>query len=204
IASDLHDDIGANLTKISILSEVARQNAGNGNGGGDSLLTSIARISRESVAAMSDIVWAINPEGDSLRDVVRRMRLHAEETCMPHHIELDFEAPQEIKLKLGIEIRRCLYLIFKEALNNAARHSHCSRIQIVLALDNRAITMRMADNGRGFNLGSASEGNGLFSMMRRAESVGGKIAIESEPGTGTRINLYLPYSNTDALSWLRR
>lgn len=203
IASDLHDDIGANLTKISILSEVARQNTGNGKGGSDSPLTSIARISRESVAAMSDIVWAINPERDSLRDVVRRMRLHAEETCIPQHIELDFDAPEDVEVKLGIETRRCLYLIFKEALNNAARHSHCSRIQIGLALDSRAITMSILDNGRGFSPAAASGGNGLFSMTRRAESFGGKIAIESELDEGTKVNLRLPYSNRDALSWLR-
>lgn len=197
IASDLHDDIGANLTKISVLSEVARQNAGNENG--DSPLTSIARISRESVAAMSDIVWAINPQRDSLRDVVRRMRLHAEETCMPQHIELDFESPQDVGIRLGIETRRCLYLVFKESLNNAVRHSDCSRIQILLSLHSTVIIMRIVDNGKGFDIATDSEGNGLFSMTRRAESVGGKIVIESGPGKGTTVSLRLPYSKTNAL-----
>src|SRR5207237_3789685 len=77
IAADLHDDIGANLTRIAILSEVARRDIGNSSEEGP--LPSIARISRESVAAMSDIVWAINPERDTLIDLVRRMRGHAEE-----------------------------------------------------------------------------------------------------------------------------
>jgi signal transduction histidine kinase len=74
IATDLHDDIGANLTKIAILSEVVRQQSGDGDVERDGPLSSIARISRESVAAMGDIVWAINPQRDNLLDLVRRMR----------------------------------------------------------------------------------------------------------------------------------
>jgi signal transduction histidine kinase len=79
IASDLHDDIGANLTRISLLSEVAKQNLGGANGSEDSPLMSISRIARESVGSMSDIVWAIDPERDSLLDLTRRMRRHADE-----------------------------------------------------------------------------------------------------------------------------
>jgi len=204
IAGDLHDDIGANLTKISILSEVARQNTGNGNGESDNPLTSIARISRESVAAMSDIVWAINPQRDSLRDLVRRMRLHAEETCMAQRIELKLQAPKDIEFKLGIEIRRTLYLIFKEALNNAARHSSCSRIEIYLSLDSSALTMSIEDNGKGFDLSAETEGTGLFSMKRRAESIAGKVEIESALAKGTRVRLRLPYARSYRPAWLRR
>src|SRR5207244_198217 len=124
IATDLHDDIGANLTKIAILSEVVRQQSGNGDAERDRPLSSIARISRESVAAMGDIVWAINPQRDNLLDLVRRMRQHAEEVCLAQNINLIFHAPEsENRLKLGVDIRRDIYLIFKEAVNNAVRHS---------------------------------------------------------------------------------
>ncbi|MCM3870496.1 MAG: hypothetical protein ND895_07385 [Pyrinomonadaceae bacterium] len=181
-----------NLTKISILSEVARQQQANGNGEKDSPLVSIARISRESVAAMSDIVWAINPHRDSLNDVVRRMRLHAEETCLPNEIQLDFQAPEDAKLKLGIEVRRCLYLIFKEGINNAARHSGCWRIEVILALDRDFVRLDIRDNGLGFNPDAESEGNGVASMRRRAEAVGGTLEIVSSSGHGTSVHVRLP------------
>ncbi|MGI8734180.1 MAG: ligand-binding sensor domain-containing protein [Pyrinomonadaceae bacterium] len=192
IASDLHDDIGANLTKISILSEVARQQLGNGDDEKDSPLASIARISRESVASMSDIVWAINPRRDSLRDVIRRMRLHAEETCLPHEIELEFDAPADLDLKLGSETRRSLYLVFKEALNNAVRHSGCWRIRVALSIDRDRLMLELTDNGLGFDAASENDGNGLVSMRRRAEALGGKLEIASSAGNGTTIRLQLP------------
>ncbi|MBA3513270.1 MAG: hypothetical protein H0T77_02710 [Pyrinomonadaceae bacterium] len=197
IASDLHDDIGANLTKISILSEVARQKLGNGNGEQDSPLASIARISRESVASMSDIVWAINPQRDNLHDVVRRMRLHAEETCMPNEIELEFEAPEDRDLKLGIDTRRCLYLVFKEAINNAARHSGCWRIRVALSLEKEWLWLEIADNGLGLDVAEESDGNGILSMRRRAESLGGEFEIESITGNGTAVRLRLPYTQSN-------
>lgn len=191
IATDLHDDIGANLTKISVLSEVARQ-----KGEEDGTLGSIARISRESVAAMSDIVWAINPERDHLNDLVRRMRRHAEETCLPNDIELEFIAPDDSRLRLGIEARRTLYLIFKEAINNAARHSGCWRIEVQLTVTRDNVLLEVKDNGLGFEQADEGEGNGLLSMKRRANEAGGKLKIVSGSGNGTLVQVRLPYSQS--------
>src|SRR6185312_7543833 len=134
IATDLHDDIGSNLTKIAILSEVARQQLGHNEAeavsDGDSL-SAIARISRESVSSMSDIVWAINPQRDHLLDLVRRMRQHAEEVFTTPGIRLTFRAPSEEQdIRLRADIRRDVFLIFKEAVNNAARHARCSEVEI--------------------------------------------------------------------------
>jgi len=98
IATDLHDDIGANLTRISILSEVAKQQFGNGKHESANPLSSIAEIARESVASMSDIVWAINPERDSLRDLTRKMRQHADEVFTLRNIDLQFNAPARNKI----------------------------------------------------------------------------------------------------------
>lgn len=193
IAIDLHDDIGANLTKISILSEVARQQAGNGEGPTDSPLASIARISRESVTAMSDIVWAVNPSRDSLGDLIRRMRLHAEESCLHQAIDLDFQAPSsEEGLRLGVDQRRDLFLIFKEAVSNAVRHSGCSKLEVKLSVENGSIALIISDNGSGFDSSVESEGNGLLSMQRRAESLGAKLSIESQVGDGTSIHVTVP------------
>ena len=201
IATDLHDDIGANLTKIAILSEVAKQQLGNGNARDDGPLAAIARISRESVASMSDIVWAINPQRDQLLDLVRRMRQHAEELFTTRDIELRFEAPDaEHNLKVGVDVRRDLLLIFKEAVNNAARHSGCSRVEIDLNVEGSWLILLVRDDGAGFDTSVAGDGQGLLSMRRRAEKLGGALKVESRPASGTTISLKIPLARSPSFS----
>ncbi len=200
IATDLHDDIGANLTKIAILSEVVKQQLGNGKGEKDDPLSSIARISRESVAAMSDIVWAVNPRRDSLRDLVRRMRRHAEEVFVTRDIRLDFAAPEEEQsLKLGVDVRRDLFLIFKEAVNNAVRHSGCSQVAIDLVVTGQSLELEINDNGVGFDPKAESDGQGLTNMRERARKLGGELELTSEQSGGTRIRIHVPYARTARL-----
>ena len=196
IATDLHDDIGANLTRISILSEVARQQMGDGGANEvDSPLSSVARISRESVAAMSDIVWAINPERDQLLDLVRRMRQHAEEVFTSRDILLKFDAPDaEHNLKLSVDVRRDLFLIFKEAVNNTARHAQASCVRIDLYLEDISLVLEVSDNGVGFDTAAESDGQGLMSMRRRALKLGGTLSVESREREGTTLRLKVPLS----------
>jgi len=191
IATDLHDDIGANLTRISILSEVARQKAQNGNG---QMLSSIAEIARESVASMNDIVWAVSPKHDSLPDLVTRMRRHAEEVFALRDIGLRLDVPDAVRgQRLGVGVRRDLLLIFKEAVNNAARHSDCTEVWIELVLERAQLVMRVSDNGRAFNLDDIDgDGYGIDSMQRRATAIGADLSIESEQGKGTTIILRSP------------
>ena len=173
IAADLHDDIGSNLTRIAILSEVAHSQLGNGSPKVESPLLSIANISRESVASMSDIVWAINPKRDTLLDLVQRMRRFATEIFTPGGIEFQFHAPEvDDDLKLGASVRRDLFLVFKEALNNAVRHSGCTSVLIDFKVERSWLVLTVRDDGRGFDFEKASEGQGLLSMTRRARGLG--------------------------------
>jgi signal transduction histidine kinase len=191
IAADLHDDIGANLTRIAILSEVARRRFGDESEEGP--LSAIAGISRESVASMSDIVWAINPERDTLVDVVRRMRRQAEEVFASDHTSLEFSASgTDDNVKLGPIVRRDLFLTFKEALNNAARHAHCSRVEVVIGVEGRWLTLRVTDNGSGFDTHADPSGQGLTSMRRRARRMNGTLEIDSVHGKGTTVLLRVP------------
>jgi signal transduction histidine kinase len=200
IATDLHDDIGANLTRISILSEVAKQQFGNGNESRNPL-TSIAEIARESVASMSDIVWAIDPERDSLRDLTRKMRQHADEVFTLRDIDLEFNAPpSEQDLRLGVNVRRDVLLIFKEAVSNAARHSDCSRVVIDLLANGNNLSLSVADNGRGFDLSSQSDGHGLVNMRRRAEKLNGSFEMESLARQGTRVRIAIPLSRASRVA----
>ncbi|MBA4125142.1 MAG: hypothetical protein H0X72_22090 [Acidobacteria bacterium] len=190
IATDLHDDIGANLTRISLLSEVAKQKSTNGNG---NLLTSIADIARESVASMNDIVWAISPDHDSLLDLTVRMRRHAEEIFALRDIDLEFHAPaSDADLKLSVGVRRDVLLIFKEAVNNAARHSDCTKVEIDFRLNNAMLFLRIEDNGKGFVTDAENDGQGLRSMTRRAGALGGNLKIDSSKSTGTIVEFELP------------
>jgi signal transduction histidine kinase/ligand-binding sensor domain-containing protein len=192
IATDLHDDIGANLTRIALLSETA-QRIRDEEAGPDGPLSSIARIARESVASMSDIVWAINPARDSLLDLVRRMRKHAEEVFTLRGVELRFNAPGATQsLKLSVDIRRDLLLIFKEAVNNCARHARSSRVAIDLYVDGSRLILAVADNGAGFDTTVESEGQGLMSMQRRADRLKGTLEVASAAGGGTTITLKIP------------
>jgi two-component sensor histidine kinase len=212
IATDLHDDIGANLTRIAMLSEVAKQTLGVGpgphssqpvldNGRDDGPLLSIARIARESVSSMSDIVWSIDPEQDSLLDLTRKMRQHADEVFTLRDIELQFTAPgSNQNLRLGVDMRRDLLLIFKEAVSNAARHSGCTRATIALHLRDSKVLLEIADNGVGFDQSIEREGQGLRSLKRRAAASHGTLEISSEPGAGTIIKLSLPLARAPRLS----
>ncbi len=197
IATDLHDDIGANLTRISILSDVAARQRGD-DPDSDQPLASISRIARESVASMGDIVWAIDPRRDSLLDLVRRMRRHAEE-MFAGDTALAIEAPDtERDLKLGAAVRRDVLLIFKEAVNNAARHARPLRVAIAFRVDGSRLFLSIADDGVGFDTSRSSEGQGLMSMRRRASALGGALAVESSPPRGTKVTLTVPLGPTHA------
>ena len=208
IATDLHDDIGASLTQIAILSEVARQKqvTGAGENGSDSeQLTMIYGISNELVSTMSDIVWAINPHKDKLHDLTLRMRRFASDVLSAKEIDFEFEAPEDIKeFPLNSNLRREVFLIFKESVNNIVKHSHATQVEIEMRLDQRELFLVVRDNGRGFkndpDMGDSSAnlfadyrgGNGLASMKRRAAEMGGEFEITSAPGAGTEIKLRLP------------
>ena len=189
IAVDLHDDIGSNLTKIAILSEVARQRTPDAGTSTEDPLSAIARISRESVASMSDIVWAINPQRDRLLNLVRRMRQHAEEVLTGRGIKVTFQAPADLDLKLGVDVRRDFYLIFKEAINNVARHAACSRVEIDLRVDGSTLRLDVTDDGRGLDVQAFHDGEGLTSMRRRAERLGGSCEVRAIAGIGTTVDV---------------
>jgi signal transduction histidine kinase/streptogramin lyase len=193
IATDLHDDIGANLTRIAILSEVARQQASSGDGHGpiENRLAGIARIARESVAGMSDIVWAISPDRDSVADLVRKMREHVEEVFAARNLSVAFHPSDDGQmLKLGATLRRDLYLIFKEAVNNAARHAHCSTVTVDFHVDRTRVRLSVSDNGVGFDPDrETGDGLGLTSMRRRAERLGASLEMASRAGAGTTVTL---------------
>ena len=149
IAGDLHDDIGATLAQIAVLSEVVQTQIDDQHAPLRAPVARIAQTAREAIASMSDIVWAINPQKDSLHEMVRRMRRFANEVLPARGITFTISAP-EVDARLGADERRHIYLIFKEALNNVLRHAEADEVAIVLRMAHRKLHLEITDNGRGY------------------------------------------------------
>jgi ligand-binding sensor domain-containing protein/two-component sensor histidine kinase len=193
IATDLHDDIGSSLSQIAILSEVAQRKVDRADAALTAPLTRIAAVSRELVDSMSDIVWAIDPKRDRLSDVVFRMRRFAADAFTGKDVAFSFRAPSGgDDLSLGPEVRREVYLVFKEAVNNAVRHSACAEAEVALRIDGDRLSLEVRDDGQGFDPEQESEGHGLASMKRRAEDLGGKLELVTGAGKGTTVRLEIP------------
>lgn len=202
IATDLHDDIGSSLTQIAVLTEVARGHASFLEAENLSMpLERIKNVSKELVAVMSDVVWAINPQKDFLHDLVQRMRRFASDVFTTRGIKFEFSAPEiEGNLSLGANIRREVFAIFKESVNNAVKYSECKTARAEFRIEGNNLMLKISDNGKGFDTKTVLSddfkpemgGNGLVNMRRRARDLGGECKIVSEIGKGTTINLSVP------------
>jgi signal transduction histidine kinase len=200
IATDLHDDIGSSLTQIAILSEVAQQGI-KGNGASLEPLKSIANVSNELVETMSDIVWAINPQKDHLQDLIQRMRRFASDLLPAKGIHFDFNVPEFApEIPLGANARREVFLIFKESLTNAVKHSQATQVTIEFDFSDQFLTLTIRDNGHGFTplpdgaaiFSDRKGGHGIFSMKKRAAEMNAGFDIVSGDGNGTLVTFKLP------------
>ena len=149
---------------------------------------------------MSDIVWAISPERDNLGDLVRKMRAHVEEVFAVRNLGVVFHPPADgLALKMGSTVRRDVYLIFKEAVNNAARHSGCSKIAVDFRADRAHLSLAVTDDGAGFDVAADSDGQGLTSMRQRAKRLGTTLDVDSHAGHGTTIGLTIAIGRSSYL-----
>ncbi|MDQ3753476.1 MAG: histidine kinase [Acidobacteriota bacterium] len=204
IATDLHDDIGASLSRMAILSEVVKQQGGTLQVDARERLTNIAETARDLVDSMSDIVWATDPRRDDLRNVVLRVRQFAADVLEAKGIKWTFDTPPDLaRIKLTPEQRRQLFLIFKEALNNIARHAACRTVTLNLTVTHQQLLAEIHDDGRGFTdapidalSSNGRGGHGLENMRARAEGVGGRLEINSSPDAGTHLTLVMPLAKT--------
>ncbi|MEO8088014.1 MAG: tetratricopeptide repeat protein [Bacteroidota bacterium] len=188
IASDLHDDVGSTLSSISIFSEIAKAQSSEVS----PMLEQIGESSRKMLDAMADIVWTINPENDQFEKIILRMKSFAYELLGAKKIDFEFTADDSVsKLKLPMEVRKNLYLIFKEATNNMVKYAAANKASFAISGNSKKLTMFIRDNGKGFDVSKESQGNGLKNMKKRAMEIGANLLIESEAGTGTTIQLIL-------------
>lgn len=189
ISRNLHDEVGANLTNISLSSLLAQKQLHNEAAVGQ-LLERIYQDSQQVSESMREIVWSINPDIDTLGEALPRMVHYASILLEARGIELEaVVAPDVERLKLNMQERHDVYLIFKEAVNNMARHSKATRALIHFHLSGRFLIMTVHDNGSGFDTHSPGWQNGLKNMQERARQHQWQLEISSGPRHGTTITL---------------
>ncbi|MBZ5639509.1 MAG: ATP-binding protein [Acidobacteriia bacterium] len=201
IALDLHDDVGSSLSQIALQSDLALSRIERGEGDATSALEQISASSRGLVDTMSDVVWAVDPSHDILSDLARRIRSFALESegAEGLSILLDLPPPEQ-EVPLDANVRRQVFLIFKETFTNSLRHAAASRIEVRLCVKGDAVELVIADDGHGFSVADAHGvagaerrgGQGLGSMQGRAASCNGTLVVESAPGRGTTVTLRVP------------
>ncbi len=192
IANDLHDEIGSNLSNISIFSEVAQQRKGTASET-EPLLKKISEYSQVSMTAMSDIVWMINARNDTFENIISRMRSLAAEIFEAKNYALHLNFDEQLHgATLNMDQRKNFYLIYKEAVNNIAKYADCQRVWITLKKENGSVILVVKDDGIGYNKEATNKGNGLYTMQKRAEVLKGRLSIESVPGEGTSVHLSFP------------
>jgi len=187
IAREMHDDVGSALTTILYLSEDLKvQNR-------EAAINSankIASTASSVVEKMNEIIWSMNPDHDTLNDLIAYTRRHCAEFLRDHELPYELDIPGTIAdLPLSGEQRRNIYLVIKEALHNIVKHAHATNVQIVFRLNGQRLNVIIHDNGKGLQKELYS-GNGITNMRRRVENIGGSFSIES--GTGTTVKLDCP------------
>jgi signal transduction histidine kinase len=190
ISQDMHDDVGASLTRISMMSDLVR-NMTDIREDARQWLGQISGTSREVTEEMDQIIWALNPKNDNLEGLVSYIRSFASEYLEPTPIECIFDFPEEMpEMALSVEVRRNVYLVVREALHNVVKHSGATRVNLRLAVEDLRFTISIKDNGNGFELAKLEfPGNGLMNMKKRMIDIEGEIMIRSEVGSGTDIEL---------------
>jgi ligand-binding sensor domain-containing protein len=195
IAHDLHDDVGATLSSINIYSKLALDNIQKNPDDSKLLLGRINRSASSMMDNMSDIVWSINPRNDTLKSLVMRIKAHSSEILGSMNIHVKFDQQIADDRQLNMQARKNLFLIAKEAVNNIAKHSAAKEVKLYFATVGGNLEMIIADNGSGELSESAKGGNGMISMKKRAEELGGTFAVESKLGEGTTLLVKIPITN---------
>jgi len=199
IAEDLHDDLGSSLARITLLTDLLRQDRDDPEQV-DAHARRLAESADETVRSFEEIVWAVRPGSDTLQSLVHYLAHVATELYEDGPARCRLDLPHDLPERpLPPDFRHNVFLIVKEALTNALRHSHSEEVRLRMRADDRRVQIDVEDDGQGFDpRAEAPPGthNGLGNMRRRAASLGGTLEVESAAGQGTVVRLHAPFPKT--------
>ncbi|MEW6363333.1 MAG: two-component regulator propeller domain-containing protein [Acidobacteriota bacterium] len=196
IAADLHDEVGAGLTRIVIVGEMLQRQLGLSHDKASELASNVADISRGLIDSLTDVVWFIDPKMDDVQSLITRIRRFSSDILEARGIKWELSVPEDLpRIRVGSDHRRQILLIVKEAVNNIVRYASCSTVLVGLELSDGRIVGEIHDDGQGFDCRMVKPrggGRGLAGMKARAERLGGTLSVSSEPGNGTRVSFAIP------------
>jgi signal transduction histidine kinase/ligand-binding sensor domain-containing protein len=201
IAKDIHDDLGTNLTEITLLSELAQS----ADAPSHEIQTDVRRIAAKARAlthSLDEIVWAVNPRNDTLDSFVTYACIHAEDYLKTAGVRCRLKTPESLPARtLETNIRHNLFLVVKEALNNVVKHAAAGEVSISFSIVQNTLEMMIKDDGRGFDANRENGsvpgkrvGNGTINMRQRMKDVGGTFDLQSAPGQGTTVTISITFS----------
>lgn len=203
IASDLHDEVGSNLSSIAVLLNSAERKIPQAQPELKSLLNNIRQTSSETILNLRDTVWMINPDNDTIEKLFEKMRSFALKVLTPQDIDLNYKNNLDLKkpLKVSMDQRYNVYMIYRETINNIIKHAEATEVNIIINPDIDGFSIEISDNGKGFDDTQKYEGNGLLNFQRRAKDCFIDLTLKSTPqykatenGTqsGTTLKMIVP------------
>lgn len=198
LARDMHDDLGTNLTRITLLGEMARKNFQEGK---PTLaqVENISQIANTVLDDMGELIWATNPKYDTLANLLAYIRTHTNTTFEDSSIHYTLDFPHSPPPHpLGADSRRHIFLILKEALHNILKHSQASHVTLCSKVDAEALEFHIQDNGQGFDTSAQRQRHGLSNMRERVNLLNGTFSITSTPGNGTSLSFSIPLAKGSA------
>ncbi len=191
ISRDLHDEVGSSLSGINLFTKMAIQKLKeNDIAEACNNIEKAGSYTEQVLEKVSDMAWLLKPSQESISILASKLRSFGLAIAAPKNIQLDFEVTSETTAKeVDVQQRKAIYLISKEAINNAVKYSNCTSLYFAIRSDKSGTIVSVRDNGKGFETNGMMEGNGLRNMRARAEDINAKLKIESQPGNGTSIEL---------------
>jgi len=184
LASDLHDDLGSTMNSVKVYANLAIMEKQQE----DKYLFKIKESTQDAIAGIRDIIWVLDDSKDSIEHLFSRINLFAAPLCEANNIQYKYEIADNARdYKLGQEERRNLYMILKEAVNNAIKYADAKKITINITIDKGNPVIEIKDDGKGFDITKTTEGNGLKNINRRIKEIKYQLYIQSAPSKGTAI-----------------
>jgi len=187
IASDLHDEVSATLSSISYFAEAIQSDKVKKDK--DRFVKLIANSAGDAKEKITDIVWAINPEHDDWQAFLSKCRRYASDLLESKNMKYSLKIDEYIPGKLDMQLRQHLWLIFKEMVTNATRHSNARQLDVIMNYEAGQLKLVVQDDGKGIEIDKVKKGNGLVNIQKRVDLIGGDITLKTSDGFGTRWTL---------------